>query len=148
MSQAYKERVGTAPPPSARDLSTSELVQQAAEQLSRLVRDELTLARMEVAEKGGRAGQGAGMLGVAGVVSMYALGVLLIAAVAALALVLPTWLAALVVGVALLVVAGLLALAGRAQLRRATPAVPEHTARNLRDDLDTVTTAVRMRRRP
>jgi hypothetical protein len=53
------------------------------------------------------------------------------------------WLAALVVGVVVLVIAGVLALAGRAQLRRAAPAAPEHTVESVRDDVATVREAVR-----
>jgi hypothetical protein len=46
-----------------RDQSTGDLIRQAAEQISVLVRDELALARAEPAEKGKRAGLGVGMLG-------------------------------------------------------------------------------------
>lgn len=42
--------------------STAELVQRAAEQVSRLVRDELALARAELTAKGKHAGIGAGLL--------------------------------------------------------------------------------------
>ena len=45
---------------------TGELVSQLAEQVSTLVRDELTLARTELVEKGKRAGTGAGLLGATG----------------------------------------------------------------------------------
>jgi hypothetical protein len=43
--------------------STSDLVSQAAAQISTLVRDELALAKAELAEKGKRAGLGGGLLG-------------------------------------------------------------------------------------
>ncbi len=52
------------------------------------------------------------MLVVAGVLALYALGLLLTAAAWALSLVWPTWLAFLVVGAVLVVVAGVLALVG------------------------------------
>ena len=55
---------------------------------------------------------------------------------------LPLWLAALIVGVALLIVAGVLALAGRSQLKRATPPMPEHAVESLQRDVEIVKSAV------
>lgn len=127
----------------AEDLSTGDLVTRMAGQVSALVRGELELARTELAEKGKRAGAGAGLAGAGGVVALYGVGALVAAAVAGLALVLDVWLAAVIVGVALLVVAGVLALAGRAQLRRAVPPVPERAVDGVARDVDTVKAAVR-----
>ena len=125
--------------------STADLVRQAAEQISTLIRDELALAKAEMAEKAGRAGRGAGLFGAAGVVSLYGVLGVLTAVVLLLALAMPAWVAALLVGVVLLIVAGVLALAGRAQVRRATPPVPEEAVRGVRADIDTVATAVEER---
>jgi hypothetical protein len=61
--------------------------------------------------------------------------------------VLPGWLAALIVGLLLLLAAGIMALVGRGQVRQAVPPVPQGAARSVRDDLDTVTAAVRERER-
>jgi hypothetical protein len=130
------------------DQSTAELVQHASEQITRLVRDELALARAELAEKGRHAGMGAGLLGGGGLVALYAVGVLIIAAVLGLAVVMPDWLAALIVGVVLLLVAGIMALTGRQQVKQAVPPVPEGTARSVRADVESVTAAVRHRGRP
>jgi hypothetical protein len=126
--------------------STSELVQRASEQISRLVRDELTLARLELATKAKHAGIGVGLFGGGGVFAFYAVGVLIAALVLLLAEVLPGWAAALIVGGALLGVAGGLALVGARQLRRATPPMPEGTAESVRADVRTVTDAVRRER--
>lgn len=115
-----------------------ELVGQATEQLSRLVRQELALAKEELAEKGRRAGRGGGMLGGAGA---FAYAGLLAAAgtgVAALSLVVPVWAAALIVTAVLFVIAGVLALAGRSQLRRATPPKPERTLGSVRADVEEI----------
>ena len=117
------------------DQSTAALLRQLAEQVSTLVRDEVELARAELRQKGRRAGAGAGALGFGGVLALYGGGVLVAAATLAIDLVLPAWLAALVVGAALLVVAGLAA-AGRSQIRRATPPVPEEALGSAREDLD------------
>ncbi|MFY1671822.1 phage holin family protein [Plantactinospora sp. WMMB334] len=125
--------------------STAELVQRATEQLSRLVRDELALARMELAEKGRHAGIGIGLFGGGGVMALFGFAVLVTAAVLGLAVVIPGWAAALVVAGALFLLAGVLALVGRRQVRRAVPPTPSAAADSLRADVRTVATAVRDR---
>jgi uncharacterized membrane protein YqjE len=128
-------------PPRA-DLSTAELVRLASAQVSALVRDEVRLARIEMASKAREAGLGAGLLGVAGVLAAYGLGALLVSVGLLLALVLPGWLAALIVTVAIFALAGLLALLGRSRLRRATPPTPVDAIAGLRADVNEVSGAV------
>jgi uncharacterized membrane protein YqjE len=130
----------------AAEPSTSELVQRATEQVSRLIRDELALAKAELAEKGKHAGIGVGLFGGTGVLGLYGLTALLAAAVLGLAEVMPAWLAALIVAVVLFAVAGVLALMGRRQVRQAVPPMPEGTAESVRADVRTVTAAVRRER--
>src|SRR5437764_15462935 len=97
--------------------STPGLIRPAPETLSTLIRDELALAKAEMSEKASRAGKGAGLFGGAGLVSLYGVLGVLAAVVLLLAYVMPAWAAALLVGVVLLVIAGLLALVGRSQVR-------------------------------
>ena len=66
--------------------------------LSLLVRQELELAKAEMTEKGRTLLPGLGMLGGAGVAGLMAAGALTACAVLVLAIFLPAWLAALVVG--------------------------------------------------
>jgi hypothetical protein len=127
------------------DASTAELVRLAAEQISRLVRDELQLARAEMSVKARRFGTGAGLFGAAGIVALYGLGALVAALILALALAMPPWLAALIGGAVLFAISGLMALLGRGQFRRATPATPEQTMNSVKADVQTVTDAVRKR---
>ena len=122
--------------------STGELVRRLSTQLSELVRRELELARTELAAKGKRAGAGAGLAGAGGVIALFGVGALVAAAIAGLATILPVWLSALIVGVVLLLVAGVLALAGRSQLQRATPPVPEQAVQGVQDDVAAVKGAV------
>ena len=129
----------------AHEPSTAELVRLAAEQISRLVRDELQLARLEMSVKAKRFGTGAGLFGAAGFVALYGVAVLVAVLILLLALVLPAWLAALIVAVVLFAVAGVMVLLGRGQFRRGTPATPEQTLDNLKADVQTVTDAVRKR---
>ncbi|BCJ46384.1 hypothetical protein GCM10010168_60230 [Actinoplanes ianthinogenes] len=123
--------------------STAELVSRLSEQMSTLVRDELTLARIELMEKGKRAGKGAGLLGAAGVIAMYGVGALLVTAGAALALVMPVWVAALIITAALFLTAGVTALAGRQEVRHAVPPTPEAAIASGREDVDAFMTAAR-----
>ncbi|SBT39619.1 phage holin family protein [Micromonospora narathiwatensis] len=127
--------------------STGELVQRAAEQVTRLVRDELALARAELTRKSKHAGIGIGLFGGGGVMALFGAGAGVATVILALALVLPAWAAALIVSVALFLLAGLLALIGKQQVSRAVPPVPEATVRSVRADVDTVTAAVRDGRR-
>lgn len=129
------------------ELSTGELVQHASEQFSRLVRDELALVRAELTDKGRHAGLGAGLFGGGGLVAAYGIGVLVLAGMFGLAVVLPLWLAALLVGVALLLLAGLLAVIGRQQVKKAVPPTPNAAKESLRRDMDVVTLAVKERSR-
>jgi len=127
------------------DASTAELVRLAAEQVSRLGRDELQLARMEIAGKARRFGTGAGLFGAAGVIALYGVGALIATLILLLALVLPHWAAALIVAVVLFAVAGIVALIGRGQFRKGAPPAPEETMGSVKADVQTVTEAVRKR---
>ncbi|MFI9640668.1 phage holin family protein [Micromonospora sp. NPDC051925] len=127
--------------------STAELVQRATEQVSRLVRDELALARAELTQKGKHAGIGIGLFGGGGALALYGLGALVAAAILLLALVVPAWAAALIVAVVLFLIAGVLALVGKKQVSHAVPPVPAATVRSVRADVDTVAAAVKDRGR-
>lgn len=122
----------------APERSTGELVSQLSEQVSRLVRDELKLARLEMTRKGRKAGLGAGLLGGSGVIALYGAGCLIACVIIAISGVLAAWLAALIVGAALLLVSGIAALIGRSRLRQATPPVPEQAVGNVRADVEEI----------
>jgi uncharacterized membrane protein YqjE len=118
--------------------STGELVQQLSEQVSRLVREELRLAQLELADKGKRAGIGAGLFGGGGLLAAYGIAALIAGLTLLLALVLPGWAAALIAGGVLLAAAGVLALLGRGQVRGATPPLPRETIDSVKADVDEV----------
>jgi lipopolysaccharide export LptBFGC system permease protein LptF len=130
-----------------RHTPTAELVSQAAEQLSTLVRDEIALARAELMQKGKRAGTGAGLFGGAGLLGWYGLGLLLITAVLALDIVWPAWLAALVVAAAVLLIAGVLALVGKTQIQRAVPPIPQGAKDSITADVEKIKSAFQDGRR-
>jgi Flp pilus assembly protein TadB len=109
-----------------------------AEQISVLIRDELKLAQLEMTGKGKQGALGAGMFGASTVVALYAVGCLLACVIIALSGVVAAWLAALVVGAALLAVAACVALAGKRHLKRTTPAVPEETVASVKADVEEI----------
>ncbi|MGI5353294.1 phage holin family protein [Streptomyces sp. CA-250714] len=117
------------------DESVRHLVQQASGQISQLMRQELRLAQTEMQQKGKRFGLGGGMFGGAGVMGFIALQALAATAIVALDLVLPLWLAALVVTAALAVIAGTLAAVGKGQLKKATPPTPERAVQSVKADV-------------
>jgi hypothetical protein len=124
--------------PPEREASTGELVKQLSEQVSALVRDELKMARLEVTRKGKFAGFGIGLFGASGLVALYAVGCLLAAVIIAIAGVIQPWLAALIVGLVLLVVSAVAALMGRSRMRRATPLMPEQAVEGTKADVEEV----------
>ncbi|GIE32289.1 membrane protein [Actinoplanes italicus] len=130
------------------DQSTAELVSRLSEQVTTLVRDELALARIEMTEKGKKAGKGAGLLGGAGVIALYGVGALLVTVGAALSLVMPVWAAALIVTVALFCGAGIAALAGKREVQQAVPPTPEAAIASGRRDVNEIMTAARRRTQP
>jgi membrane protein len=120
------------------DQSVGELVQQLSQQTAALVRQEMRLATVELQQKGKKAGIGAGMFGGAGVVALYGGGALIAAAVLGIATFLEPWMAAVIVGVVLLAVAGILALTGKKQVEQAGPPVPEEAVESAKRDVDEV----------
>ena len=123
--------------------SSAELIKHMSELVPQLVREELALGKLELAEKGKRAGAGAGLFGAAGLIGWFGLAVLVATAVLGLAEAFDPWLAALIVAVVLLVVAGVLALLGRSQFKKATPAAPEKTIANVQEDVRVVKESAR-----
>lgn len=137
-STAVTPAGATGTPAAGAEPSTAQLVTQLTEQSTQLIRSELQLAQAELTAKAKHAGIGAGLFGGAGLVALYGLGALIATVILALALVMPAWLAALVVTVVLFVIAGVVALVGKKQVGQATPAAPERTIDNVKQDIATV----------
>jgi len=114
------------------------LVRQLPGQVSRLIRDEIRATQMELTEKLKAAGIGVGLLAGGAVVALFAFGALIAAAILGLAEVLAPWLSALIVGVALLLVAGVLALLGRNRLKTGMPPLPQDSIESVKADIRTV----------
>jgi hypothetical protein len=123
--------------------SIGELTARMSEQVSRLVRDELALAQLEAKHKAKALGLGVGMFGASGVLAFFGAGCGVAAAVLGLANVLRPWLAAVIVAAALFVVAGVLALAGRAGVKRGGAPIPTEAVESAKADVAVVRQAVR-----
>jgi hypothetical protein len=117
------------------DRPVGELMHELSEQTATLVRQELELARLELSEKGKRAGIGAGLLGGSGIAALYAVGALTACLILALATAVAGWLAALIVAAVYGAVAGVLALSGKSQVQRAVPPVPEQASESVKEDV-------------
>jgi lipopolysaccharide export LptBFGC system permease protein LptF len=128
--------MGTQPADTER--STAELVKDLSEQVSALVRDELKLAGLELSRKGKQAGLAGGMFGGAAVIGLFGIGCLVACAAIALAGVLAAWLAVLIVGAALLAIAGLVALTGKSRLAQAAPPVPQEAISSVQSDVQEI----------
>ena len=130
--------MSTLPPDDQGDLRErplGELLRMLSQETTQLVRQELELAKAEVQQKGRQAGIGAGFLGGAGVAALLALGALTACLILLLDLVMPAWLAALIVAAAWGIVAAVLGLRGRAKVTQAAPPVPEQTVETLKEDV-------------
>ena len=132
----------TAPPPPA-EPATGQLVSDLTTQISQLVRDEARLAQVEVTQKAKRLGIGAGFFGGAGLFAFFGLAALITTAILLLDLVLPAWLAALIVTVVLFAVAGVLALVGKKDVQKGSPPVPTEAIASTKTDIQTVKESAR-----
>ena len=117
-----------------REQSLADLLRQLSQETATLVRQEIDLAKAEVADRGKKAGLGAGMFGAAGIVGFLALASLTACLILALAEAVPAWLAALIVAVALGAVAAVLGLRGRDKVQEATPPAPQ-TVETVKEDV-------------
>ncbi len=115
--------------------SLPEIVKDLSADLGQLIHSEIALAKSEIQENVARLGTGAGLLGGAGVAGLFALEFVLLAIMFGLvAAGLNTWLAALVVAVALGVMAALMAMRGKSKVANAS-VVPSATIENVKRDV-------------
>jgi uncharacterized membrane protein YqjE len=126
-----------------RERPLGELLRQLSEETTRLVRQEIELAKAELTQKGRQAGIGAGLFGAAAAIGLLALAALTTCLILALDAVMPAWLAALVVAVVYAIIAGVLALQGRNKVKQAVPPVPEQTVETVKEDVQWAKTQMR-----
>ena len=125
------------------DPSLGDLIKFVSEDLSHLVRSEIKLAQVEVTEKAKGVGAGIGAFGAAGVLALFGLGLFLATAVIALDLLLPLWLAALIVTVVVFVIAGIAALVGKKKVSEASPPVPTRAIDSVKEDVSEIKESIK-----
>ncbi|MFO1132944.1 MAG: phage holin family protein [Hyphomicrobiales bacterium] len=131
MASAYEDR-----PPGTKPVA--ELISDALAQFSRLVRNEVALARAEMTDKARQVARGGAMLGIAAFVALPALFILMMALAAGLHELHLAWsLSCLITAVVGFVIAGLLAMLGLNRLK-AEGLVPNRTINQLHRDAATM----------
>lgn len=121
-----------------RKRSLFQLIADVPKLVSDLVAAEIEQLKAEMMAKLKALGIGAGLIAGAAVVLLFMVGVLLTAAILALSLVMPGWLAALLVALVLLIIAAILGLIGYRKLEKGMPPVPERTIDSVKDDIDVI----------
>lgn len=116
-----------------RDASVGELLSEVTDDLSTLMRQQIDLAKAEIKEEAVKAGKGAGMLGGAAFAGYMVLVVGTFAAVFGIAALLGLGWAALIMTGVWAVIAAVLGLRGRTQLRNVSPK-PDRTVQTLKED--------------
>ena len=119
--------------PTLNDKSISELLSDLTQGVSTLVRQEVQLAKTEITGHISAGVKGITFLVVAGCLAFVGFQTLVAATILGLTLVLDAWLAALLVGLALLLVAGVLLPIALKGVKQAT-APPEKTIETLKED--------------
>ena len=122
-------------PNGAPERTIGQLVADATHDVSTIVRSEIALAKAEVTADAKKAGAGAGMLAGAAFVAVIGLIFLFHTVVAVIDIWLPEWAGYLITTALLFVIAGILALIGRAQLKKMR-GKPEQTIRNAEQTID------------
>jgi uncharacterized membrane protein YqjE len=124
---------GSGPSRDVADRSFGELLGELSSDLSRLVRQEIALAKAETKEEVSKAARGAGLFGGAGAAGFLTLLFGSLALMFALANAMDVGWAALIVAVLWAVVAAVLAVVGRSKIREATPPL-QQTVETLKED--------------
>ena len=119
-----------------RERPIGEVAKDLTSDLSLLVRQEIELAKAEMAQKGRTAAPGLGMFGGAGVVGLCAAGAITAFLVLVFSLFLPDWAAGLIVGAALAAVAYVLVRQGKGRVADAGKPVPEQTIETVKEDVE------------
>jgi hypothetical protein len=130
-----------------RERPLGEVAKDLTSDLSLLVRQEIELAKAEMADKGRTAAPGFAMFGGAGIVALCAAGALTAFLVLVLSLFLPEWAAAVLVGVSLTAVAYVLVRKGKERVSDAGKPVPEQTIETVKEDVEWTKTRATSARR-
>ena len=119
-----------------------QLVSDATNDLSSIVRGEIELAKTEITSSVSHAGKGAGLLAGAAVLALYMFGLLLLAAAwGIVAAGLPVWAGLLIVAGVLLLVAAILGFLGYQAVNKAKP-TPERAIKDTQLTINTLKSSI------
>ena len=121
-----------------RDAPIADVAKTVAGQAQTLAAQEVKLAKAEMGEKVKDVGIAAGLGGGAGYVAYLAGIAFMLCLIFALAEVMPTAVAALIVTVVLVAIAGVLALKAKKKIQQAGPPIPEQTIESVKQSIETV----------
>jgi len=115
------------------DRSLGELIGDLTQDITKLVRQELTLARAEMSEKAGNIGKQLGLLAIGGALAYSGVLAIVAALVILVAMLgLPYWASALIVGIVVAAIGGLLVKKGLDAIR-GQDLVPRQTLETLKE---------------
>jgi len=113
--------------------SARELIQEVIGDIQEIIRSELRLAKTELKEEGGKAGMAGGMFAAGGLMAVLGLALLEGMGVVLLAMIMPLWIAFLVMAAVSLTVGGIFLFAGMDRWRSLHPV--QKTMTSLKEDL-------------
>ena len=130
-----------------RDQPVADLFKRLSEETSNLIRQEIALAKAELAQKAKNAGLGIGFMGTAYVFARLMIATFTAAAILALAIIVPAWAAALIVTGVYGLIALVLVLLGVKRLKAATPPAPTQTIETVKEDVEWLKSRTRSAKR-
>lgn len=116
-----------------REQSVGELIGGLYQNTSNLLRLEIELAKAEMSQKASRVGKNVGFLAVGGIVAYTGILAIVAGIIGVLALLVPVWLSALIVGIVIAAVGGALVFKGIKTLQQ-EQAAPQKTIDTLKED--------------
>jgi uncharacterized membrane protein YqjE len=119
---------------SAVDRSFSDVLQSIVRNVQEIVRSEVRLAKTEIREEAVKAKTALLFLGAGAVSAIFAILFLLVTIVYALTLIMPSWAAALIVGVGLALTASMMLKAGIRRFKQIHP-TPERTVESIKENV-------------
>jgi uncharacterized membrane protein YqjE len=114
--------------------SLTQILQDIVNHVSDIIRSEVQLAKAEVRQDAAHYAKAGAFIGIAGALAFYAIGFVFLSAVYALQEVMPSWLAALLVGAAVGIAAAILYRSGRKKLAQASLR-PDKTIQTLEENV-------------
>jgi len=112
-----------------------QIIGEITQDLSRLFRQEVELAKAEIKQEATKAGKGVGMLAGAGLAGLMVIILLSFALVYALAAIMPQGWAAVIVAVLWAILGAVLYSVGRKQLKTVNP-VPQQTTETMKENAE------------